>query len=132
MICTPSTSAVIVEVSLFVVGYPSANVTIALTKDRSAATFASSDLYSGTEKIVWNGGDQGLVHARFYLSSLNAFAANEVGVAIKSTYAGSKVLYGGDKPNFMVTVVSAPSPSDIQSDEPAPAPEPEPEPADDY
>ena len=75
-----------------------------------------------------------MVHARFYLSSLNPFAANEVGVAIKSTYAGSKVLYGGDKPNFTVTVVSAPAPSDIQSDEPAPEPEPEPEPepADDY
>ena len=114
---TPSSSAVLVEVSLFVVGYPSSNVTIALTKDRSTTTFNSSDLYSGTEKIVWNGGDQGLVHARFYLSGLISASTNEVGVAIKSTYSGSKVLYGGDKPNFMVTVVSAPSSSDIQSDE---------------
>lgn len=118
----PTTGAVMVEVSMYVVGYPTSNITIALTKDRSTTSFGSSDLYSNTEKIVWNGDGQGIVHTRYYLSGLSG--SNEVGVAIKTTYSGAKVLYGGDKPNFMVTVVSAPSSSNVQTDEPQPEPEP--------
>ena len=125
----PSTGAIVVEVSLYAIGYPNKTLTMALTKDRNSPLSSTSDLYSGTEKVVWYGGDQGPFTQQYYLSGLTPSASYEVGVAMKSTTFYTQVKYGGAQQNFSVTVTPAPSSSDIQVDEAAPTP---PDSGDDY